>query len=39
LLFLRRKIFLGVVHKSVQNGASPYKQFCGKIREQQKQQN
>ena len=27
LLFLRRKKILGLVHKSVQNGANPYKQF------------
>jgi len=33
-----RKFFFRIGHKSVQNGAYPYKQFCGKIREQ-KQQN
>ena len=37
VVFAQKKNFW-IGHKSVQNGANPYKQFCGKIREQ-KQQN
>ena len=38
VVFAQKKNFKRIGHKSVQNGAYPYKQFCGKIREQ-KQQN